>query len=306
MKKISIKSLFFLSLAVGVGACKKGAMNIDQEAGSANNVVEFASTGDNQSDLAKSTFPRYYTDLGTLARGKSDSFNINVSYSGKDVAPEDITVKLKVDTGVLGKYNRENSTKFEVPATSVFSYPNTVVIKKGTRQTTVKAIINNNNDFNYNKTYAIPLKIESTTLGLISGNFGGTLYSFGIRNIYDGVYSVKGAAWRNDPTSNLQGPVGPIERNFTSAGLTTVQWSGTVPWANGSGSNLPGGYEPTITLDPVTNKVTITSPGGTLSNNPGYDNRYDPATKTFYISFTWGAGVTARLHTDTIVFVKPR
>jgi hypothetical protein len=79
-----------------------------------------------------------------------------------------------------------------------------------------------------------------------------------------------------------------------------------VPWANGGGSNLPGGYEPIITVDPTTNKISLKSSGGTISANPSYDNRYDPATKTFYISFTWGAGVTARLHTDTLVYKKAR
>jgi hypothetical protein len=43
-----------------------------------------------------------------------------------------------------------------------------------------------------------------------------------------------------------------------------------------------------------------------LANTPGYDNRYDPATKTFYISFKWNASPTGRSTTDTLTYSKVR
>jgi hypothetical protein len=57
-------------------------------------------------------------------------------------------------------------------------------------------------------------------------------------------------------------------------------------WADGSGA---GGVDPIIlTVDPTTNLVTVTSgTNATLMNIPGTDNSYDPATKTFHLSFVW-------------------
>ena len=306
MRKISIKSTLIIALIAGLAGCKKGVLNIDTDSGTATNVVEFASTLDNISSLAKSKYPGYYADFGTLPLNSSDSINLNVSYSGKDVAPQDITVKLALDTAALRIYNTDNATTFITPPASIYKFPTSVVIKKGTHQTTVMLVVTNTTAFDYSVSYGIPLKIESTSYGIISGNFGSSIYTFGIRNKYDGVYTVKGFAFRADPTSALQGPVGPIDRSFASGGLTTINWAGTVPWANGGGSNLPAGYEPIITVDPTTNKISLKSSGGFISANPAYDNRYDPATKTFYLSFTWGAGVTARLHTDTLVYKKAR
>jgi len=59
-----------------------------------------------------------------------------------------------------------------------------------------------------------------------------------------------------------------------------------------------------LTID-GSNNVTITSAGGAY-NNPGYTSVYDPGTKTFFISFTWGAGPSSRLSTDTLSYLGPR
>jgi len=310
MRKILISSTIVLSFLVLAG-CKKGTpLNIDQDSGTATNVVEFANTLDNVSNVAKSHYPAYYADFGTLALNASASINLNVSYSGKDVAPQDITVALALDTAALRIYNTDNTTTLKAPPAELYKFPASVVIKKGTHSATVQLVVTNTPAFDYSASYGIPLKIASTSYGMVSGNFGSAIYTFGVRNKYDGVYSVKGYAYRgNDPITNtdaLQGPVGPVQRSFSSGGVTTINWTSTVPWANGSGSSLPAGYEPIITVDEATNKVTLRSSGGTISPNPAYNNRYDPATKTFYISFTWGAGPTSRLHTDTLTYVKAR
>ncbi len=44
----------------------------------------------------------------------------------------------------------------------------------------------------------------------------------------------------------------------------------------------------------------------TLVNEPTYNNHYDPATKTFYISFLWGTFPNNRAATDTLTFNRPR
>ena len=306
MKQIKISILFLTVGIFSLTSCLKDSrLNIDTENGNTTNVVEFANTGNNVSGTA-SKYPRFNTDLGSIASGGSVKFNVNVSYSGAGTAPEDITVNLVVDPALLTTYNAQNGSAYVVPPSAIYSVPSSVVIKQGTHQTQVQATITNNSSFDFSKSYALPLKIASASKGVISGNFGSAVYSFGLRNIYDGVYQLRGRAFRNDPTSALQGPVGPVERSLSTAGATTLQWEGTVPWANGGGSNLPGGYEPTITLDETTKKVSLSSPGAVITADPTYDNRYDPATKTFYIQFYWGAGPGSRLHTDTLKYLRSR
>src|SRR5674476_1622059 len=94
MIQLKIKTLFLpVVLLLSLSSClKKGAMNIDINTGT-KNVVQFANTGDNISGIS-STYPEFHIDLGSLANGASTTFNVNVSYSGVDVAPADITVNL--------------------------------------------------------------------------------------------------------------------------------------------------------------------------------------------------------------------
>ena len=46
--------------------------------------------------------------------------------------------------------------------------------------------------------------------------------------------------------------------------------------------------------------------GFTVTDAPSYTNRYDPATKTIYAAFTWGAGSASRLALDTLKYLRPQ
>jgi hypothetical protein len=200
MKSVQTNILLFSALLVGLSSClKKDAMNIDPDTGT-KNVVEFANTGDNVSG-SLSTYPRFTSDLGSVAAGKSVDFNVNVSYSGEDVAPEDITVTLAVDTSALSVYNTENGSNYVAPPASIYTFPNTVVITKGTRQSQVKVTVTNNSNFDFSVNYGLPLKIASASTGTISSNFGKAIYSFSARNSYDGVYTMDATAPMVDNTS---------------------------------------------------------------------------------------------------------
>lgn len=129
--------------------------------------------------------------------------------------------------------------------------------------------------------------------------------SIAIKNKYDGVYSYTGTIHR-DADVTLGGPI--------AAGLTvnvaTVSANAdeiNALWADGSGQI--GGVNPIrLTVDPATNKVTVTSAAnGTLMNIPGSDNSYDPATKTFNLSFVWnGTDPAHRSATLQLVYSGPR
>lgn len=126
------KLLYILAgaLLIGNSSCLKGDhMNIDTDNGP-KNVVEFANTGDNVSG-SSSTYPRFTTDLGSVGSGETVEFNVNISFSGVDVAPSDITVNIAVDPDALATYNTENATSYTNPPTEIYTVPTTAVIKKG-------------------------------------------------------------------------------------------------------------------------------------------------------------------------------
>src|SRR5687768_12275596 len=109
MKKVSINILLFSMLVAGLSSClKKAPINADPSGGLAN-VVEFANTGDNVS-TATSLYPRFATDMGVVTLGGTYKFNINVTYSGANSAPDDITVNLALDTAALTLFNTQNGS----------------------------------------------------------------------------------------------------------------------------------------------------------------------------------------------------
>lgn len=306
MEPIKIKALLFATALLGLTAClKKDRLNIDTDQGP-KNIVEFANTGNNVS-AATSTYPRYNADLGRVATGEKVEFNVNLSYSGADAAPQDIKVDLALDTALLTKFNTENGTKYVVPPTAIYTMPASAVIKQGSTLAQVKVAITNNASFDFGKSYALPIKIASASIGTVSANFGKAVYSFGARNIYDGMYSYSGTITRNSAT----GPDLTLSGSFTNlapralATLSGNSVSLTPLWANGTGiAGIDGTY---ITVDPATNLVTMASTGNaTLKNTPGTVNKYDPATKTFTLAFDWGTAPNTRITTMTLTYTGPR
>lgn len=306
MRQVKIKALFFFTLIVGLSGClKEDRLNIDTDQGP-KSVVEFANTGVNVA-AAVSTYPRFNMDLGSIAAGAEVEFNVNVSYSGADVAPNDITVALSLDPDALAKFNTENGTHYEIPAADIFTLPTSVVIQKGTSITQTKVKIINSASYDFSKAYALPVKIASASTGIISSNFGKAVYSFGARNTYDGMYSYDGSTIRNSAT----GPDPALSGTFTGStprSLATLSANSVtiVPlWANKGGiGGIDGTY---ATVDPATNLVTMASTtNATLKNTAGQENKYDPATKTFTLAFDWGVAPNTRFATMKLIYTGPR
>lgn len=157
-------------------------------------------------------------------------------------------------------------------------------------------------------------QLASADNGAVLSEQNQVAVELGSKNKYDGIYEITGAALREaDPV--LTGPFGPYERTLVTSGANSVQWVGQVLWANGANSALPPGYEPEITVDPVTNLITLLrSPNGLISmTNPvvrtdilnGTQQRYDPATKTLYFEFTYTTP-TNRLFSFKAKYLRPR
>ncbi len=325
MIQLKIKALFIpCILLLGFSSClKKSGMNIDTKNGP-NNIVEFANTGDNISG-ATSTYPEFHIDLGSLANGKTATFNVNLSYSGGDVAPSDITVSLALDQSTLTTYNTQNGTSYVLPPADVFSLPTSVVIKKGTRLAQVVATITNSPSFDFNASYAIPVQIASASTGTVSANFGKAVYSFGLRNIYDGHYTVTATSPMVDAANpGLTGNY-PMDVNLVTTGANSVvmydKVYGGIYHSIHSGSSISayGSYSPIFNFDPSGNGTIISvtnyygQPAGngrSASMDPSGLDKWDPATKTMDVQYWLDQPAVITPHrtsfNEHFVYVGPR
>jgi hypothetical protein len=310
MKNMKIKILAVGASVLMLASClKEATMNTDPS--KATNVIELANTGDN---TAPSGLAGYYTDLGVLGSGDTANFNINVHYTGPGEAPTDIVVTLANDETSLSTYNTTNGTSLVTPPATVANYPKSVTIKRGTSQTTVKATVKLSADFDFNKAYGVPIKITAVSSGLISGNYAASVYSFGVRNKYDGVYKLKGYHTRvpyNYPYSGIT-----MEMRTVGATAVGFYWPAAGSFGHpigvgpGSVSWYGASIAPVVVFDAASNNVTnVFNQGGatpiSIYTGAGSGQGRQAADKTMYIYFRYNAN-DARGFIDTLQYVGPR
>jgi len=299
-------SLLLLSSLFLTSCLKDDSLTLNTDL--SDNVTEFANTGSVATAPSGGASPRYNIDLGSLSVGDTASFNVNVNYAGDEMAPENITVTVDIDETLLATYNDEHSVdgaSYEMPPADFLSsnFPITVTIPKGQQLSQAKVAVKLPSDYDFTVSYALPLRITSTSVGEVSGNFGSALYSLNVRNAYDGVYDIKGYILREadpDLTGNYTGE----EVAMSTVGPYSLQYDHHV-WADHSTTGGIDGL--TLTINPATNKVTVTcSTNPAVTNLPSYDSRYEPDTKTFFVSYYWGTGPSNRAATDTLTWNRTR
>jgi hypothetical protein len=297
---MSLAVLAFASLSVS--SCLKDQLNNSDPAAGTNNVVEFQDIG--LIAASGSVYPLYNLG-GLIFTNDTSGFDILINWAGPQAtAPQDITVNLALSTDGLAAYNADQGKSYVAPPAELYSFPASVILPKGQSQVYVHISVNLTANFDFSANYALPLAIASASFGTVSTNFGTALYAFGGRNQWDGLYKMSGYALRaGDPV--LTGYF-TTDMGLSTDGPNGVDFSSSVtgnlqPWGNLTGVGVG---TPLVTINPD-NSLTLSS-SGAIMNTPGYNNRYDPATKTFYISFTWGAGPTSRLAIDTLVFESIR
>lgn len=282
MKTFS-KIVILLLVSSGLTSCLKDDNIDNQEYGminlNANKIVEVTAA----SSSSALPFENVDKDLTVLT----------LHLAAESPTTEDVVVTLSLaqSQAMITAYNTANATAVAQLPADFYKLPAgglAVTIPKGTTAVpfTIKV---NTSKFNPAITYALGLTIASVDKPgyTVSGNFGKTLARVSAKNIYDGRYSYSGTTIRNSangPDVTLSG----FNANFPVRSLATVGANSVtiVPlWANGQGI---AGIDNTIaTVDPTTNLVTMSSSNATLKNTPGKVNKYDPATKTFTLSFDW-------------------
>jgi hypothetical protein len=297
MKKILKKSGYiFLITSLFFTSCLKDE-SITLDTSLSNSVTEFANTGSIVTNPSNGAPPRFIADLGTLAVGDEVTFNVNVDYAGAKTASQDITVTVDIDESLLTTYNTEHSVDganyIMAPDGVIESqFPMTITIPKGEVYGQAQVKIKLTSDYDFGVTYAVPLKITSTSVGDISGNFGTALYSLNVRNAYDGVYYASGHMTH----PSYGGDYEDKEEDMVTIGANSVEFQlqTTVLFA----------VYIDLDVDPVTNLVTITSSSVVLDPYDPAKNYYDPSTKTFHLDFGY-SGDTRHI-TMTAVYSGPR
>lgn len=299
-------SLFLLSSLFLTSCLKDDSLTLNTDL--SNNVTEFGNTGSVATAPSGGAAPRFNIDLGSLNTGDTASFNINVDFAGDEMAPQDVTVQIDIDESLLTTYNEAHSVDGAnyIASPSGFvttGFPITLTIPKGQQWAQAKVAIKLTADFDFNASYALPLRITSTSVGEVSGNFGTALYALNVRNVFDGVYDIKGYILR-EGDNVLSGNYTGEEVEMSTVGPYSLEYDHHV-WADGSTTGGIDGL--TLTIDPATNKVKVSCrTNSAVVNQPAYDSRYEPDSRTFYVSYYWGAGPTNRAATDTLTWNRAR
>jgi hypothetical protein len=245
----------------------------------------------------------------------SDTTDVEVTLSVKTITQSTaVTVTIAPDPTDAAAYVAAQNAAATPPGTIVanvvpagdYSLANggVVTIKPGQQIVNLKVSIKGD-QLDYSSQPVIALKITDAGGVLIASNLNVAILAITLQSAYEGDYSYKGFIFRdfggvNDPTlgGNFSGYDAPLPT--VSADVVSF-----IPLWNGG--STAGGIDPVyLAVNPATNAVTITSgTNATLTNNISYNSRYDPASKTFYVSFGWGVAPNDRRTTDTLVYKGP-
>jgi len=282
--KTFLKIASVLALVTGLSSCLKDEPIIG---GKPQNIVEFYTT-DGYLSSVSAAYPVYGK---SFVVGQDASFDVTVSYSGTETAPQDITVEVAVDPAALTKYNTkaavDGDQEYVQLQADAYSIPSgTVVIKKGERRATFKVNVKIPATFDFDGSYALPLTIKSASMGTISGNFGSVLYAIGGKNQYEGVYHSTGAR------------IHPTLGTFTFDYSVTMNTAGSKGISGDALADLGPNLKIIVNAD---NSVSLSSTAQpSVALTPGGVNKYDPATKTFTLTYFYNTGAPRKI-TQTLV-----
>ncbi|HEY0060143.1 MAG TPA: hypothetical protein VGB56_13490, partial [Flavisolibacter sp.] len=165
-------------------------------------------------------------------------------------------------------------------------------------------------------TYAFGFSIGSVSdpSVVLSENYKNILVVVTVKNKYDGKYLLKGHFLRTDVPAYTGPFTYNMELHTSGASSVDMYWVDlhgyAQPFANNGGPAYFSNVAPRITFnaaDQIVSLYNITGGGTpTMTLFPGYNSRYDPATKTIYLKYYYNTSPTNRIFTDTLIYTGPR
>ncbi|WP_207536385.1 DUF1735 domain-containing protein [Desertivirga arenae] len=301
-----LKVLPIALICFGLSSCLKDEPYTPDTA-EAENIIELSEVPETSADASHI----YATTVKSFQVVPSDEFDVIISYSGSDVAPQDIVVDLETDFSVVDKYNAKivkdardaaieegedpddaeeavQGELFDKMPSNLFSLSSKqVTIKKGEKTAIVKVTVTPNKfDFSYK--YGLPISIKSASYGTVSGNFNSIIYAVGAKNKWDGNYEVTATA----PFVDLVNPLGsgwyPLDADLITVDANSVVMASNTylqgdpyghPFKNNGGNSYYGNFSPIFTMDDNGNVIRVTNyygQGGT-TNGSGRSARLNPS-----------------------------
>lgn len=296
--------LFLFSLAIVFSSCLKDTgNNYANKPSGTPNIVQFAT----------STLGTWKNSLGFNFKSVTPStvpviVELYAELQSSDASLKTSTVTIAKTPALVAIYDSANAASYEVLPDSTYQLVSTTAQVAPNNIATFQLKLFANK-IDLSKSYALGFTLVSATGATIASNRSTVVIGIGVKNIYDGIYKLNGYILRATDAAKT-GFITNKEYSLITTGAATVRMFENHLWADLTGIAATVS-NPTYSIDPVTNLVTITTPeGGPFpggqTNLAGFISRYDPLTKTIYAYSTWGGGPGVREMRDTLVYQRPR
>lgn len=268
MKKQIIK-LGVLFLSLFTVACLDDEKNPLDPEGSAN-ILEFANISIPASGQ-NSVHPLYVVSFGV---SPSSEFDVILSYSGPNGNSKDIDVTLEVDPIAVDEYNAQNGTSYQLLDANLYSIPNmTVTIPKGQTKLEVPVTVYPD-QYDLSVNYALPLRIVSSSSGIISQSWGAVIFATVVKNKYDGEYKIDEGSMLETTNPAFVGYYPKNSIYLQTVNGNTVNYfdnefglQGHIFWT-GTGLSYWGGFSAQFQIDDATGDViSVVNAFGQGNNN---------------------------------------
>ena len=198
---------------------------------------------------------------------------VTVHLNSENPAGKDITVTLEADQALLDEYNEENETDYEVPPSSIYSFDNlTVTIPKGSREGSVNITTKSADLSGGNYAFAFSIASISDPSYVLSKNYKNIVTIVGVKNKYDGKYTVTGTMTDFAPGTTFSG-LYPATYYLITQGSNSVAMFDPVYFGdyihtmrNGGSISGFGSFSPMFTFDDEGNVTKVENAYGVPSN----------------------------------------
>lgn len=324
LKLLTVTCALMLLLVVGTG-CLKDDYVEDGLAGpeifKSPNLVELAGTVEGTTSYQSSSVVSF--DIGSQ---KDTLPLVTVRLASNDPAPEDVQVQLELVPSLVEAYNDTNLTHLEPLPSSVYTFSSndlTVTIPKGSREASLDLMVIPNDLLTADYALGFRIKSVSNPKYIVSGNFNNLVVLVGVKNQYDGIYTVEGVKFV-DQINPLFGGLYPLTVHLITTGPNSVAFFDPDyfhdyihPMSNNGNPSGYGSFAPEFTFDPSGNGVVTSvvnlygQPAGngrSAAIDPTGENKMDMTTKTLKVKyFLLQPGTSVRSAFDeTFTYVGPR